>query len=308
MEGCRASRREENHQSGSERGGTSGNSRSRKRTGERKGSSTEIRESSEVEVPPGDKPGKTFCVLYCNAYSLLNKLDELTSFAFDCKPDFIAVCETWGNDSLTDSFFSIPGYELCTRRDRNDTTEGIDGGLIIYAKKYLADNVTEVISDKLDRFEQVSAIRIGLDGQPEITLVLLYRPHHIYDNKVVDVSRTNENNSLLCEILHHIPKPYVIVGDLNYSNIDWETLSSSGGSENFMTAANDNFLSQHINFFTHKSGTQPDVVLSSISDIVLDVEEMCHLGSSDHSMVMVKVCLNGSRTPVREYRTLGDIR
>ena len=40
---------------------------------------------------------------YCNALSLLNKLDELSAIVFDCKPDFIAVFETWGNESLTDT-------------------------------------------------------------------------------------------------------------------------------------------------------------------------------------------------------------
>jgi hypothetical protein len=46
-------------------------------------------------------------------------------------------------------------------------------------------------------------------------------------------------------------------------------------------------LTQHIDFPTHKSGTQPDVILSSREDIIVDVEEICNLGSSHHSMVML---------------------
>lgn len=102
------------------------------------------------------------------------------------------------------------------------------------------------------------------------------------------------------------PSSYVIIGDLNYSNIDWQMMSSDSGSYAFLKSMQDNFLSQHINFSTHRSGTQPDVVLSSNHDIVLDVEELCHLGSSDHSMVMVtlggKVSRNVTFEEVSDWR------
>ena len=246
-------------------------------------------EKTSQKVKPDDS-GRTFRVLYCNAASLLNKLDELSTIVCDCKPDFVAVCETWSNKSLTDSFFNLPGYSLITRIDREDTTEGIGGGLITYARSDLAQNVSEVCDPNLDGFHQITAIRIGLKGQPEITLALLYRPHHIYENKVPLANRTAENNDLLAGLVQHIPKPFVAVGDLNYSNINWHTLSTTDhGANNFLSAVKDNFLTQHIDFSTHNTGTQPDVVLASNNDIVLDVEEMCHLGSSDHSMVMVTV-------------------
>ena len=188
---------------------------------------------------------------------------------------------------VNDSFFNLPGYELITRRDRKDTTGGIGGGLVIYAKNDIVGNVSEVCREEFDQFTEISAIRIGLAGEPEMTLALMYRPHYIYENKVAQTDKTSENNALLCNLLKQIPKPYVIVGDLNYSNIDWHTLSANSSSENFLKSVKDNFVSQHIDFPTHNSGTQPDVVLSSNDDIVMDVEGMCHLGSSDHSMLMV---------------------
>ena len=62
-----------------------------------------------------------------------------------------------------------------------------------------------------------------------------------------------------------------------------------------MTTVKEQFLTQHIDFSTHNSGTQPDVVLASNEKIILDVKEMNHLGSSDHAMVMVTVEGNVSR-------------
>ena len=64
-------------------------------------------------------------------------------------------------------------------------------------------------------------------------------------------------------------------------------MSYDSTTENFITAVQDNFLSQHIEFPTLVSGTQPDVVLSSCTDLVLDVVEMPPLGKSDHSMAMI---------------------
>ena len=85
------------------------------------------------QTVPGLNSSRTFRVLYNNAGSLLNKLDELSSSVFEQKPDFIAICETWSNEDLSDCFFDIPGFEIVSRKDRKDTTGGVGGGLLIYA-------------------------------------------------------------------------------------------------------------------------------------------------------------------------------
>ena len=110
-----------------------------------------------------------------------------------------------------------------------------------------------------------------------------------YKDTIVLPVESSENNVKLCRLLTSMPKPYVIVGDLNYSQIDWRTLKTDSSTDDFVGAVQVNFLSQHIDFPTHNSGTQPDVVLSSCESLVLDAERMCHLGASDHSMVMVTV-------------------
>jgi hypothetical protein len=59
--------------------------------------------------------------------------------------------------------------------------------------------------------------------------------------------------------------------------------------KNFVNAVQDNFLSQLIDFPTHVSGTQPDVILSSHQELVVDVADRPALGKSDHSMIMLTV-------------------
>ena len=179
--------------------------------------------------------------------------------------------------------------------------------MLVYVRIELSGNVTEYKSTSLDDFNQTCAVKVRLHGNSDLTLVLLYRPHHVYRDKVAQPDLTARNNVKLCDMLHLIPKPFFIVGDLNYSNIDWETKSSDGtGCVEFLQAMQDNFMSQHIDFSTHSSGTQPDVVLSSNSENVLDVQELCRLSSSDHSAMMVtlvgKVSRNTTFEEVSDWR------
>ena len=239
-------------------------------------------------------------VLYSNVQSILNKINELSAYACDLCPDLITICETWGYNQLNDAFFSIPGYEILCRKDRTDTTGGIGGGLLIYGKSDMVGSIVEHKSAELDEYVQASAVKIR-NNDSELTLVLIYRPHHIYTEKVAQPDLTLLNNEKLNQLLHHLPKPYVIVGDLNYSGVDWETMSTSdSGCKTFLKIVQDNFVSQHVDFATHNSGTQPDIVLSSHPENILDVEELCHLGSSDHSMIMTTLASKVSRNTTYE--------
>ena len=94
--------------------------------------------------------------MYCNARSLLNKLEELKILCVDEQPDFILINETWGYKELDNAFFSIPGFEVVGRNDRKDTTQGIGGGLIIYGSSKIIGNVSEFSSHTLDNFNQCS--------------------------------------------------------------------------------------------------------------------------------------------------------
>ena len=120
--------------------------------------------------------------------------------------------------------------------------------------------------------------------------MLIYRPHHIYHNKLALHEETKENNNQLCNIIRHLPKPCILIGDFNYSCIDWHTLSASAASSAFLDATQDSFYTQHVNFVTrHISGTTPDLILSSSPELVAGVEDMGRLGVSDHTMIIISV-------------------
>ncbi len=75
-------------------------------------------------------------IMYTNAQSLVGKVNELSCSVADMDPDLILITETWCNREITDSFLSIPGYEVQTdlRTDRANTGGGRGGGLLVYVK------------------------------------------------------------------------------------------------------------------------------------------------------------------------------
>ena len=75
--------------------------------------------------------------MYYNVQSFINKLNELTSFVAEKNPEFmifILLTETWCNGSINNAALSLPGYQLETvlRKDRENTANGIGGGLLVY--------------------------------------------------------------------------------------------------------------------------------------------------------------------------------
>ena len=87
----------------------------------------------------------------------------------------------------------------------------------------------------------------------------------------------------------------MIVGDFNFSDINWSEGKCTAKSTNFYNTFLDTFLTQHVDFPTHKSGTMPDLVLSSNSNLVSLTENVGVLGSSDHCMILTTVDLTPKR-------------
>ena len=46
----------------------------------------------------------------------------------------ICICESWTHEDHTKAFLEIDGYSLVCRRDREDTSAGFGGGLLMYVK------------------------------------------------------------------------------------------------------------------------------------------------------------------------------
>ena len=219
-------------------------------------------------------------ILYTNAQSVVNKIDELKAVTAELQPDIICICETWTHSDITKAFLTIDGYELICRKDRSDTNAGRGGGLLMYAKINLC--AVESIQYVHNDFNQTCAMTIPLRAIPDLHVGLIYRPHNLYNGK--DVCANNEK---LSEIITSNRGKYILVGDFNFSDIDWNTLSGEAHSREFIDTIQNCFWTQHVDFATHKSGTTPDLVLSSEPDLVLGVEDVGRLGQCDHSMLLI---------------------
>ena len=92
-------------------------------------------------------------------------MDELAALTYEQKPDFIMLSETWANVNFSTAFFDIPGYEIVGRNDRLDTSSGIGGGLLVYAKNDLAGRVSEFTNPELNSFNQCCAVKVQLDNE-----------------------------------------------------------------------------------------------------------------------------------------------
>ena len=211
----------------------------------------------------------------------MNKLPELSTVNNDLKPDLICICETWTREDILNVQLKLENYSIVCRKDRKDTKKGIGGGILIYAKESICKSVSEVQCDYLEQFNQCAAIKVKFKNEV-LHIAIIYRPHNLYNDDDID-----ENNERLCDVLKLLPKPYVICGDFNYSDIDWKNGQCTKKSRQFYETVLDLFLTEHICTATHKSGTQPDLVLSSHPNLIADVEPTAPLGSSDHTMIKV---------------------
>ena len=73
-------------------------------------------------------------VLYFNANSIINKMQEFEVIVTENNPDIVCICEAWTKEDIENSYLNINDYSLVSRTDRSDTKKGIGGGLLIYAK------------------------------------------------------------------------------------------------------------------------------------------------------------------------------
>ena len=221
-------------------------------------------------------------MLYSNCQSVIKKLEELKIHTLDLKPDVICLNETWTNADHTNAFLALPGYEIVCRYDRTDTVNGCGGGLLVYRKIGLT--VYESVCDDYAKFNQCCSVKVPLKSGKCLELVLVYRPHNLYNSESVLT-----NNERLNHVLDVVCKPCIVIGDFNYSGIDWNHLDSDSLSESFLNKVQDLFFNQHVDFPTQKSGTMPDLVLSSDDYLVRDVQNMGRLGGSDHTMLLVDI-------------------
>ena len=209
--------------------------------------------------------------MYTNARSIVNKIDELKSFVHTTDPDIVCITEAWTNSSISNHYLNIPGFQLVSRLDRNDTQNGRGGGILIYVKDYLKANETPITC----QFNQYAGIEI-ITNSGTLNLFVVYR----------SPNSTHENNEKLLALLQEIKNPAIILGDFNYPGIDWGSLSGPGDLQKFIDLTLDQFWDQWVTFPTHKSGNCLDLVFSE-SNLIADIKNESPLGTSDHNTIII---------------------
>ena len=189
---------------------------------------------------------------------------------------------------------NLPGYSLKKRIDREDTTNGFGGGILIYVN-------TELLASELDDslfngFVQAAGIKIKTKGGG-LNIITIYRPHRLYNGNHI-----NENDLKLENVIKNAPKPCLIVGDFNYPDVCWRTLTGPPKCTPFLQSISDNFYTQHVNFATHISDHILDLVLSSNDNLVGDISNLGPIDKSDHTAI--KIVTNSTKYTKKGHQRL----
>ena len=252
------------------------------------------------------------CLLYTNADQLLNKKDELELLIEQCNPDVIMITEVIPKAQMLPiliPMISIPGYELQLNFDPSYPRLGASGkrGVAVFTKGSLKSHE---ITFPRENFSEQSWIEVGLANGENIILGCIYRsPSSLVHN-------SESLRSLLKTAVLSKPRHFLVVGDFNYPNIDWEI----GLSQDPETHSSHSFLETCRDLFLHQYVTQPtryreeekanilDLVLSTEDDLVSGIEYLPGLGRSDHVCMILnlscnkKVRPNGDRPKFAYYR------
>ena len=87
----------------------------------------------------------------------------------------------------------------------------------------------------------------------------------------------------------------MLIGDLNFPDIDWENGIAGSKGRDFYEAATEVFMDQYVNFPTHDSGNILDLVMCNREGMIKEVQAEGRVGKSDHDLVTFELCVGGKR-------------
>jgi hypothetical protein len=191
------------------------------------------------------------------------------------KPDIVLVTESWCNDVTTNAMLTLPGYDLQLRADREDTTAGVGGGLLVYARQ----DVVILPEEKRYAFTQHVDFKIVSNGE-ELNMTLVYRPP----------KQTAETHRMLADFIHSTKGNLILIGDFNIPGIDCKNGHARSASlHEILTACQDEFLEQMLDFPTHVRGNCLDLLLTNVIEKIVSISDVGRLRSSDHSMLLTEI-------------------
>ena len=160
-------------------------------------------------------------------------------------------------------------------------------GMILYIHKKLG--AKDVSMDTI--FEENIFVKINLNNQDKLLVGLLYRSPS-------DSLMVSENNSNLLNLINEASNKnfshILIMGDINYPDIDWESWDTKNdkvesAEYKFIQCIQDNFLYQHVNKPTRWRGSDTphilDLIFTNEENMISDLEYLSPLGKSDHCVL-----------------------
>lgn len=210
-------------------------------------------------------------------------MEELACVVNEQKPDIILVTETWAHSDINNAHLALEGYEIQPdlRKDREDTTQGRGGGLLVYTKSGLT--ITPLANE--NNFYQYCSFKLK-----DITIFLIYR----------SPNATQESIDNLAALLRSAGKNSILIGDFNLPEVNWETGLAPGRLGALMAAIEDGLMDQLVDYPTHIKGNTLDLVFTNIPDRVSSTRAIGRLGASDHEILLVELQCESSKEVVKE--------
>ena len=227
-----------------------------------------IRNGSHKQFVPNKD--KLVC-FYVNGRSIVYKMSELELYIFEEKPDIIGITESWTFEDLQNSELNIDGYVLL-RKDRILGEKVRGGGVMLYIRSTLDATVREDLGSVY--FQE--CIWCDVKIQNEITLIgICYRCP----------SSNQLSDEALCELISKASfEKIMLMGDFNFSEIDWRKPETLDDSHPFLKCINDNFLFQHVDEPTRGKNIL-DLVLTSEENMIENLSVGERFGTSDHQII-----------------------
>ena len=240
----------------------------------------------------GSLLSKGFKCAHWNVQSICNKMEDLTLLLCGStnSMDFVAITETWLNDSYNDAWTSIPGFN-CERRDRNSSQRG--GGIVVYL------NENFPYSRMLD-YESISPhleciwIELKVPCIDSIKICTAYRSPSLSVS-----SWTNDFEDML-EVIYHGDSNVIITGDFNIHLLNHESATRKRWLDLLTITYNFTSLVNSPTRITKDSQSIVDHLFVSNPQTVTAVT-IPKIGFSDHYPILFS--LKKSNTETRGQKT-----
>ena len=233
--------------------------------------------------------GKQTKMLFTNADQMNSaKFLELQQIIKQEKPLIVAICEVKPKNSSKerlDQDYQMQDYVLHPTNLSNDAP---GRGIAVYTHNSISKSVAQVSLNT--KFVESCLIEIRLRGGDMLLFACCYR-------SPTPSQSSDENNNNLNELLKEIStKKYshrCILGDFNYKDINWSTLSTDHNPDSlegkFLETTKDCFFHQHIDKPTRRRGcdtpSQLDLIFTDEEMQVSDIKHLAPIGKSDHNVI-----------------------